>query len=138
MRWEADSVNIWSHLLGAVGFGILAAGASFTYLQRYPTSSQVDVAVFACFFGGAVACLGMSATVRSGLAFLKIVSYDQCSFSISIKMGPQVGLSRHHHSDHRIFLSECLLRILLLPSSKKDLLDDDLLHWDHTYLCDLG
>lgn len=58
-------VNIWSHLLGAIGFGLLAGYASFTYLQRYPTSSYVDITVFSCFFGGAVMCLGLSASVRS-------------------------------------------------------------------------
>lgn len=56
-------VNIWSHLLGAIGFGVLAGVASFDYLQRYPTSSKADILVFACFFGGAVMCLGMSASV---------------------------------------------------------------------------
>jgi len=56
-------VNIWSHLLGAIGFGILAGVASFDYLQRYPTSSNADIVVFACFFGGAVMCLGLSASV---------------------------------------------------------------------------
>ena len=58
-----DKVNIWSHLLGAVGFGVLAGVASNTYLQRYPTSSYADIAVFSCFFGGAVTCLTMSASV---------------------------------------------------------------------------
>jgi adiponectin receptor len=58
-------VNIWSHLLGAIGFGLLAGFTSFTYLKRYPTSSSADISVFACFFGGAVICLGFSASVRS-------------------------------------------------------------------------
>ena len=56
-------VNIWSHLLGAIGFGVLAGLASFSYLNRYPTSSSEDMAVFACFFGGAVMCLAFSASV---------------------------------------------------------------------------
>jgi adiponectin receptor len=58
-------VNIWSHLLGAIGFGLLAGFTSSNYLQRYPTSSSADISVFACFFGGAVICLGFSASVRS-------------------------------------------------------------------------
>jgi adiponectin receptor len=61
---ELMEVNIWSHLLGAIGFGVLAGVASFDYLQRYPTSSKADIVVFACFFGGAVMCLAMSASVR--------------------------------------------------------------------------
>lgn len=56
-------VNIWSHLVGAIGFGVLAGYVSFSYLQRYPTSSTTDIAVFSCFFGGAVMCLGFSASV---------------------------------------------------------------------------
>ena len=57
-----ESVNIWSHLLGAV----LAAAASLylwaTVHPRYASASRADTLVFACFFGGAVLCLGMSAT----------------------------------------------------------------------------
>lgn len=64
-RRDSDPVNIWSHLVAAVGFGVLAGIASFTYLQRYPTSSPADIAVFSCFFGGAVMCLGISASVQS-------------------------------------------------------------------------
>jgi predicted membrane channel-forming protein YqfA (hemolysin III family) len=64
---ELIKVNIWSHLLGSVAFGLLAGIASFSYLQRYPSSSEADIAVFACFFGGAVTCLGLSATVHISL-----------------------------------------------------------------------
>jgi len=59
-----DEVNIWSHLVGALGFGVIAGFALATFLQRYPTSSPADITVFSCFFGGAVTCLGMSATVQ--------------------------------------------------------------------------
>ncbi|OAA72908.1 hemolysin-III channel protein Izh2 [Akanthomyces lecanii RCEF 1005] len=62
-----ESVNIWSHLLGAV-----AAVASALYVfhavrPRYEDAHAGDVAVFACFFGGAVICLGMSATFHAVL-----------------------------------------------------------------------
>jgi adiponectin receptor len=57
-----ESVNIWSHLLGAV-----SAAAASLYLYgvirpRYASARFDDVVVFGCFFGGAVLCLGMSAT----------------------------------------------------------------------------
>ncbi|KAK7398472.1 hypothetical protein QQX98_012159 [Neonectria punicea] len=60
-----ESVNIWSHLLGAIVF--LATGAYIYYVVywRYESASPADVFVFACFFGGAVACLGMSATFHA-------------------------------------------------------------------------
>jgi hypothetical protein len=61
-----ESVNIWTHLLGAVA----AAAAALLYLYgiiepRYPSADASDVLVFACFFAGAVACLGMSATYHA-------------------------------------------------------------------------
>ncbi|KAK2057091.1 hemolysin III family channel protein [Colletotrichum caudatum] len=61
-----ESVNIWSHLLGAVAF--LAAGAvlrAVVVAPRYGAAAPADVLVFACFFAGAVACLGMSATYHA-------------------------------------------------------------------------
>lgn len=60
-----ESVNIWSHLLGCIVF--LAGGTYVFHVvhPRYESASAADVAVFACFFGGAVACLGMSATFHA-------------------------------------------------------------------------
>ncbi|KAL3295422.1 hemolysin iii family channel protein [Colletotrichum asianum] len=60
-----ESVNIWSHLLGAVAF---LFGGTFLYTviaPRYESASAADLFVFACFFAGAVACLGMSATYHA-------------------------------------------------------------------------
>jgi len=57
-----ESVNIWSHLLGAMGF---TAGGAFLYrviAPRYETASASDMLAFACFFAGAFLCLGMSGT----------------------------------------------------------------------------
>ncbi|KAK1055237.1 hypothetical protein LTR74_015834 [Friedmanniomyces endolithicus] len=57
-----ETVNIWTHLVGAC----LAATAGtllYTLVRpRYEMATGEDVAVFACYFLGAVACLGMSAT----------------------------------------------------------------------------
>ncbi|KFA65934.1 hypothetical protein S40285_02394 [Stachybotrys chlorohalonatus IBT 40285] len=60
-----ESVNIWSHLLGA-----FTAVAASWYLYavikpRYHSAGPDDVFVFACFFAGAVLCLGMSATFHA-------------------------------------------------------------------------
>src|SRR5271156_4003713 len=106
-------VNIWSHLVGAVAFGLLAGVASFTYLQRYPTSSQADILVFACFFGGAVMCLGMSATVHSPVLHPDVsVSYRDGTFPASNSMGRQVGLLGNHDPHNWLILSEHILWIL--------------------------
>lgn len=60
-----ESVNIYTHLIGAVA----ALGSSIflysTLAPRYETATSEDVAVFSCFFAGAIACLGMSATYHT-------------------------------------------------------------------------
>ncbi len=57
-----ETVNSWTHLVGAC----LAATAGivlYTHARpRYEMATSEDVAVFACYFLGAVTCLGMSAT----------------------------------------------------------------------------
>ena len=60
-----ESVNIWTHLLGALA-AILTSGILYKeLLARYHTATTDDVLVFACFFAGAAACLGMSATYHA-------------------------------------------------------------------------
>ena len=60
-----ESVNIYTHLVGAV-LALLAAGYAYAALRpRYEQATRQDVWVFACFFGGAVACLGMSAAYHT-------------------------------------------------------------------------
>ena len=60
-----ESVNIYSHLIGAVIFSI-AAGILYTQIKpRYDTASSGDVLAFSCFFLGAALCLGMSATYHA-------------------------------------------------------------------------
>lgn len=60
-----ETVNIWSHLIGA----LLALFGSFIIYSilspRYSSATQEDVVVFSCFFLGAVGCLGMSATYHT-------------------------------------------------------------------------
>lgn len=61
-----ESVNIWSHLLGAIGF--TATGAYFLQAVVRPRVAEAyggDVLAFACFFAGAFLCLGMSATFHA-------------------------------------------------------------------------
>ncbi|KAF4979600.1 hypothetical protein FZEAL_4229 [Fusarium zealandicum] len=60
-----ESVNIWSHLLGAIVFLFGAAYIDRVVRPRYANASSTDVLVFACFFGGAVVCMGMSATFHA-------------------------------------------------------------------------
>jgi adiponectin receptor len=60
-----ESVNIYSHLIGAVIFSIVA-GVIYTQIKpRYETASSGDVLAFSCFFLGAALCLGMSATYHA-------------------------------------------------------------------------
>ena len=53
-----ESVNVHSHLLGC--FLFLFIGLSVGVLESYRLTAA-DYAVFACFFGGAIVCLGISA-----------------------------------------------------------------------------
>lgn len=60
-----ESVNIYSHCIGAIGFSI-AAWLIYTMIRpRYESAAVSDVAVFGCFFVGAALCLGMSATYHA-------------------------------------------------------------------------
>ncbi|EOO00930.1 putative mpr-like gpcr protein [Phaeoacremonium minimum UCRPA7] len=60
-----ESVNIWSHLLGAAGFTIAGSFLHGVVAPRYESASESDIIVFACFFAGAFCCLGMSATYHA-------------------------------------------------------------------------
>ncbi|KAK1689387.1 hemolysin III family channel protein [Colletotrichum godetiae] len=60
-----ESVNIWSHLLGAVAFVITGTVLYAVIAPRYESASDADMVVFGCFFAGAVACLGMSAAYHA-------------------------------------------------------------------------
>ncbi|KAF2235491.1 HlyIII-domain-containing protein [Viridothelium virens] len=57
-----ESVNVYSHLIGA----ILALATAFSLFsavgKRYPSADADDLLVLSCYFIGAVACLGLSAT----------------------------------------------------------------------------
>ena len=97
-----ESVNVWTHLLGAAAF-LLAARPLLRHLRPlYRTAGAEDAAVFACFFAGCVFCLAMSAAFHltsnhsAGVAawantldYLGIVSLIWGSFVPSIYYGFQ-------------------------------------------------
>ncbi|KAI0144284.1 hemolysin-III channel protein Izh2 [Xylariaceae sp. FL1272] len=61
-----ESVNIWTHAVGALVLVPLAM--SYLYAEivpRYPSAGPADEAVFSCFGIGAALCLGMSATFHT-------------------------------------------------------------------------
>lgn len=57
-----ESVNIYTHLIGAIIAAISAVYMYAAIRPRFQYASDEDVLVFGCFFLGAVVCLGMSAT----------------------------------------------------------------------------
>lgn len=60
-----ETVNIYTHLIGAV-LAIISSIALYNILEpRYETATREDILVFSCFFLGAAACLGMSATYHT-------------------------------------------------------------------------
>ncbi|KAI1177594.1 hemolysin-III channel protein Izh2 [Nemania sp. FL0916] len=61
-----ESVNIWTHALGA--FVLVPLAVRYLYAEvasRYSSASSADGWVFACFLSGAALCLGMSATYHA-------------------------------------------------------------------------
>lgn len=60
-----ETVNIYTHLLGAVAALVSSLVLYRTLASRYETATREDVWVFSCFFLGAIACLGMSATYHT-------------------------------------------------------------------------
>jgi adiponectin receptor len=60
-----ESVNIYSHLLGAVGFSISGIVLYTVIAPRYKSAALSDVLAFSCFFVGAAICLGISATYHA-------------------------------------------------------------------------
>jgi adiponectin receptor len=60
-----ESVNIYSHLVGAVLFSGVAAVLYTVIKPRYDSAATSDVLAFACFFVGAALCLGMSGTYHT-------------------------------------------------------------------------
>ena len=57
-----ETVNIYSHLLAAAAYAIVGLLWWKSLGQRSESADTQDIGVFACFFLGAMACLGMSAT----------------------------------------------------------------------------
>ncbi|KAF7846016.1 hypothetical protein BT93_L5592 [Corymbia citriodora subsp. variegata] len=60
-----ESVNIYTHLLGALTALLTSIYAYHSIRPRYALATPADLLVFACYFGGAAACLGMSATYHT-------------------------------------------------------------------------
>ncbi|KJZ73331.1 hypothetical protein HIM_07335 [Hirsutella minnesotensis 3608] len=60
-----ESVNIWSHLVGALFAAVAGLYLYCVIHPRYHSATGADVVVFSCFFGGAFLCLGMSATFHA-------------------------------------------------------------------------
>jgi len=60
-----QSVNIWSHIIGAIAVVTCSACFFYSVYPRYDTATPSDLYAFACFGGGAALCLGTSATFHA-------------------------------------------------------------------------
>lgn len=60
-----ETVNIWTHMIGALLALAGAAGAYQILGPRYESATSEDILVFSCYFLGAIGCLGMSATYHT-------------------------------------------------------------------------
>jgi adiponectin receptor len=100
--WHNESINVYSHLLGAIAFYIAGIVLYRRLRPLYKTVSSEDVVVFACFFGGAIFCLTTSSMYHlvsnhsfavsrwgNALDYLGIVSLIWGSFIPSLYYGWQ-------------------------------------------------
>lgn len=95
-----ETVNIYTHLLGAVLFVLTGLVLHKTLKPRYETASAGDALAFGAFFAGAASCLAMSATYHTlsnhsarlaswgnRLDYLGIVALIVGSFTASVYYG---------------------------------------------------
>ncbi|GJJ73392.1 adiponectin receptor [Entomortierella parvispora] len=77
-----ESVNIWSHLLGAVAFLIVAPISYFKIIGVMETIHWTDIAVFYAFLAGAIICLSMSASFHTFCCHSEGVSsqWNRCDY----------------------------------------------------------
>ncbi|KAK0328465.1 hypothetical protein LTR57_005006 [Friedmanniomyces endolithicus] len=106
-----ETVNIWTHLVGAC-LAAIAAIVLYTHVRpRYEMATSEDVMVFACYFLGAVTCLGMSATYHlicnhseavakfgNRLDYMGIIFLIWGSFIPSLYYGFDAELRKHYWS----------------------------------------
>jgi len=71
-----QTVNIHTHLWGAVIFLILLFATHYTLLTQYPTATWLDVTSFSIFLLAAIACLGLSATFHVSMSHSEKVSHS--------------------------------------------------------------
>ncbi|KAF8924824.1 putative hemolysin-III channel protein Izh2 [Dissophora ornata] len=77
-----ESVNIWTHLLGAI---VCIVGSPLAYFKIFgvlETIRWTDVAVFYIFMGGAIICLSMSASFHTFSCHSETVSHqwNRCDY----------------------------------------------------------
>ncbi|EWC43804.1 hypothetical protein DRE_07313 [Drechslerella stenobrocha 248] len=63
--WHNESVNIYTHLLGALAFNLFSYVLYGMLAPRYPTATVADIYAFVSFFVGCTVCLGLSAAYHT-------------------------------------------------------------------------
>ncbi|KAI7872209.1 HlyIII-domain-containing protein [Spinellus fusiger] len=104
-----ESVNIWSHLLGWIGF--FGLGVAFFYHPPFPDSlTGVDFAFFYVFILGALTCLGFSSLFHCFACHSEpvAVTWNRCDYAgiTSLIVGsffPIVHYGFHCHTTLQIF-----------------------------------
>ncbi|KAL7792101.1 mPR-like GPCR protein [Trichoderma ceciliae] len=116
-----EFVNIWSHLAGAI---VAVVTGIYLYLvihSRYETANSSDVLVFACFFGSAVVCLGMSATYHALVDHSREVAKwgNKLDYTgiVALIVGSYVPSIYYGFFCHPILMTEYLYLICLLGFS---------------------
>ncbi|KAG0379250.1 hypothetical protein BGX24_001136 [Mortierella sp. AD032] len=77
-----ESVNIWSHLLGALVFVIVAPISYFKIIGLLEAIHWTDVAVFYAFLAGAIICLSMSASFHTFCCHSEAIAsqWNRCDY----------------------------------------------------------
>jgi adiponectin receptor len=103
-----ESVNIYSHLLGAIGFVIVSL-VLYKLFEPGSSATSSDIAAFACFFLGAFLCLGISAGYHAVCnhshevaVFGNKLDYVGIVFLIAGSFVPSIYYGFYCHPHHQI------------------------------------
>jgi adiponectin receptor len=108
-----ESVNIYSHLIGAVVFTTAGVLLYALIKPRYVSASISDIIAFGCFFAGAALCLGMSGTYHTISNHSPIVALEAL-FQASSMASIVILISRSCTGQWYVLWEGCARNLMLM------------------------